>query len=57
MRPWGYNLRPGDPKFWDGFDNPPPTKYTWTKSETGRKKAANAEKDPMLVGVGDPYKS
>ena len=56
MRPWGYSLKPNDPQYWDGFDNPPPYQTDWRKSALGRRAKANPERSPQHVGVGEPYK-
>lgn len=53
MRPAGYSLKPGDPKYWDGFDAPLPEKQTWQRGRGSNKSEMGKE----YPGVGEVFKS
>ncbi len=53
MRPWGYSLKPGDPSYWKGFENPVPTPQAWQGAASKQTRPS-----PQYEGSGLlPYKS
>jgi putative FmdB family regulatory protein len=56
-RPWGYSLKPGDPAYWNGYDNPLPQRTEWMKTTRGRRIKQDPQRSPQFEGIGIPHKS